>query len=315
VEIEESNGQTRSAHSDAVPMSDGGTGDLAERDGEPGVHVLVLESSVTSSTSARWQHDRAARLAAMSGVGRAARGFLGRMFAMPSYPPDEQDLQTVRIAGLDLPVRASIAVVVVLLVVIFDFQRTLLPDALLHYDRNPEEQRMQAFSRLLLFLVVPLAIVLLGFRDRPERYGLRFGDWRWGLGLAVAGCVVMTPVVLVLAGQPDYRAYYVPSAESLPGLVTTNILDLFSTEFVYRGFLMLALARVVGPVGLVVALFPFTFTHLTKPESELLSTAAGGLVYGWFAWRTGSVVWGALAHVYIVTLLIVASAAAVGTRV
>ena len=231
---------------------------------------------------------------------------------MPSYPADERDRRTVRIAGLDLPLRATVVVVVVILVVIFDFQRTLIPDQLLRYDRNPEEQRMQAFSRLFLFLVVPLAIVILGFREDPARYGLRFGDWRWGIGLAVAGCAVMTPIVLILARQPDFQAYYAPSSDSPAGLISTNVLDLFSTEFVYRGFLMLALARVFGPVGLVVALFPFTFTHLTKPESELLSTAAGGAVYGWFAWRTGSVVWGALAHVYIVTLLIVASAAAGG---
>jgi membrane protease YdiL (CAAX protease family) len=239
-----------------------------------------------------------------------ARAFLGRLFAMPAYPPDERDLRTFRIAGLELPVRATVVVVVVILVVIFDFQRTFLPDQLIHYDRNPEEQRMQAFSRLFLFLVVPLAIVLFGFRDRPDRYGLRFGDWRWGLALALVGCAVMTPIILVLGRLPDYRAYYLPSADSFPGLLTTNVLDLFSSEFAYRGFLMLALARVFGPVALVVALFPFTFVHLTKPESELLSTAAGGLVYGWLTWRTGSIVWGAIAHVYVVTLLIVVAGAA-----
>jgi uncharacterized membrane protein len=108
------------------------------------------------------------------------------MFAMPSYPPDDADRRTFRLAGLELPVRATVVVVAVILLVIFDFQRTLIPDELLRYDRNPEEQRMQAFSRLFLFLVVPLAIVILGFRDRPSRYGLQLGDWRWGIGLAVA---------------------------------------------------------------------------------------------------------------------------------
>jgi membrane protease YdiL (CAAX protease family) len=236
------------------------------------------------------------------------RAFLGRMFAMPSYSPDERDLRTFRLAGLDLPVRATVAVVAVILVVIFDFQRTLIPDALVQYDRNPGIQRLQALSRVVLFLCVPLLIVLVGFRDKPRRYGFQLGDWRWGLGLAVAGCVVMTPIVLVLSGAPDFRAYYAPSYEPLPGLLTTNVLDLGTTEFLYRGFLMLAIARVFGPIGLVVALFPFTFTHLTKPESELLSTFAGGAVYGWLTWRTGSIVWGAAAHVYIVTLMIVAAA-------
>jgi membrane protease YdiL (CAAX protease family) len=235
------------------------------------------------------------------------RAFLGRMFAMPSYPPDERDARTFRLAGLDLPIRATVVVVAVILIVIFDFQRTLIPDALVQYDRNPNIQRLQALSRLVLFFAVPLLIVLVGFRDKPGRYGLQLGDWRWGLGLAIAGCVVMTPIVLLLSGAADFKAYYAPSNEPLPRLVTTNILDLGSTEFLYRGFLMLALARVIGPVALVVALFPFTFTHLTKPEAELLSTFAGGAVYGWVTWRTQSVVWGALAHVYIVTLVIVAA--------
>ena len=228
---------------------------------------------------------------------------------MPSYPPDERDLRTFRLAGLELPVRSTVVVVAVILLVIFDFQRTIIPDELVRYDRNPGMQRLQALSRVALFFCVPLLIVLAGFRDRPSRYGLALGDWRWGLGLSLAGCIVMTPIVLALAGTPDFRAYYAPSYEALPSLVLTNVLDLVPTEFLFRGFLMLALARLFGPIGLVIALFPFTFTHLTKPESELLSTFAGGAVYGWLTWRTGSIWWGALAHVYIVTLVIVASVA------
>lgn len=241
----------------------------------------------------------------------AIRSFLSRMFAMPSYPPDARDLGTFRLAGLELPVRATVAVVAVILIVIFDFQRTLIPDELVQYDRNPGIQRLQALSRVVLFFVVPLAIVVIGFRDRPSRYGLQLGEWRWGLGLSVFGAALMTPVVLILSGAPDFRAYYAPSNDPLPSLLFTNALDLASTEFIYRGFLMLALARVLGPIALVIALFPFTFTHLTKPELELLSTFAGGAVYGWLTWRTGSILWGALAHVYIVTLIIVTASGGV----
>jgi membrane protease YdiL (CAAX protease family) len=231
------------------------------------------------------------------------------MFAMPAYPPSDGDLRTFRLAGLELPVRATVVVVAVILLVIFDFQRTLIPDELVRYDRNPGMQRLQALSRVVLYFCVPLLIVLVGFRDRPIRYGLGLGDWRWGLGLAAVGCLAMTPIVLALARLPDFRAYYAPSAEPLPSLVLTNLLDLVTTEFIFRGFLMLALARVFGPIALIIALFPFTFTHLTKPEVELLSTFAGGAVYGWLTWRTGSIWWGALAHVYIVTLVIAAAAA------
>ena len=81
----------------------------------------------------------------------------------------------------------------------------------------------------------------------------------------------------------------------------TNALELSAAEFAFRGFLMLALVRVIGPLGVVVAALPFVFGHLGKPELELFSTLGGGLVYGWLAWRTRSIVWGAIGHTYILT--------------
>jgi membrane protease YdiL (CAAX protease family) len=212
---------------------------------------------------------------------------------------------------MGLPLRATVAIAITILVVIFDFERTFIPEHLIAYDRNPGMQRLQALDRVVLFLIVPLLVVVAAFRDRPSRYGLRLGEWRLGAALALGGVVVMTPVVLVVAGQPDFRAFYAPSAagEPLPSLILTNTLDLVSTEFLYRGFLMFALVRVIGPLGVIVALFPFTLSHLTKPELELLSTLLGGTVYGWVAWRTGSILWGSAAHVYIVTLVMVAATA------
>jgi membrane protease YdiL (CAAX protease family) len=65
-------------------------------------------------------------------------------------------------------------------------------------------------------------------------------------------------------------------------------------------------------MGVLVATLPFVFTHLTKPELELFSTLFGGMVYGWLAWRTGSIVWGAAAHIYILTLLIVVAGMSTG---
>jgi hypothetical protein len=80
--------------------------------------------------------------------------------------------------------------------------------------------------------------------------------------------------------------------------VLTNLLDLTAAEFAFRGFLLFTLVRLIGPLGLVVAAMPFVFAHLGKPELELFSTLGGGMVYGWLAWRTGSIVWGSIGHVY-----------------
>lgn len=240
------------------------------------------------------------------------RTFLARLTAAPSYPPDPIDLRTFVLAGLRLPRLATVAITVMVFAVIFDFSRTFIPDELIAYDRNPAMQRLQAIDRLVLYAFVPLVVIVFGFRDRPARYGVRLGDWRWGLALTLAGCALMTPIVLWFAAQPDARAWYAPSWSTLPDVLLTNAIDLAAAEFLFRGFLMFALVRAIGPVGVLVATLPFVFSHLTKPEIELFSALGGGMVYGWLAWRTGSIVWGAIAHTYIQTLVMAAAAATPG---
>jgi membrane protease YdiL (CAAX protease family) len=238
------------------------------------------------------------------------RALLDRFTAGPPYAPEPADLRTFNLLGLELPRRATAVITVMVFAVILDFSRTFIPDNLIASDRNPAMQRLQAIDRAVLFGLVPLLVVVFGFRDRVARYGLRLGDWRWGLVLMLAGCAVMTPIVLWFAGLPDARAFYAVSWSNAADVLVTNALDLTAAEFLFRGFLMFALVRAIGPIGVLVATLPFVFSHLTKPELELFSTLAGGMAYGWLAWRTGSIVWGAIAHTYILTLAMAAAAAA-----
>jgi membrane protease YdiL (CAAX protease family) len=228
----------------------------------------------------------------------------------PTYPASEADRRVVSVVGLELPLRATVAIAVVILMILFDYSRTFIPVDLLGAGRSPEVMRATALERVVLFGLVPLAVVVFGFRDRPGRYGLTFGEWRWGLSLMLAGCAVMTPVVLWFATLPDVQAYYEPSAAPVGEIALTNALDLTASEFLFRGFLMLTLVRAIGPIGVLVATMPFVFAHLGKPELELFSTLGGGLIYGWLAWRTRSIVWGSIGHTYILTLVTVAAATA-----
>ena len=227
----------------------------------------------------------------------------------PTYPATPEDRRTVRIFGLDLPLRATTAIVVVTLILLFDFSRTAIPAEIQAIGRAAAAERYQAVTRVVLFFLVPMAIVAFAFRESPLDYGLRPGSWRWGLGLALIGCAVMTPIVIAIGANPDFRSYYAVSSASPGDLLLTNVLDLIPTEFLFRGFLMFTLLRAIGPIGLIVAQLPFVFAHLGKPEIELFSTLFGGSVFGWLDWRTRSIWWSALAHVYILTLVIVVASA------
>lgn len=226
----------------------------------------------------------------------------------PVYPATEEDRRTIDVIGLRLPFRASLVIAIVTFAILLDYSRTFLPADIEALGREPEAVWVIALERAVLFGLIPLLIVILGFRDRPARYGLTPGDWRAGLALVTAGSAVMTPIVLWVATLAEARAYYAPSAASLSVLLATNALDLTAAEFLFRGFLMLTLVRVMGPLGLLVATMPFVYSHLGKPELELFSTLGGGLIYGWLAWRTGSIVWGSIGHIYILTLVTMAAA-------
>lgn len=236
------------------------------------------------------------------------RGAWTWLVASPAYRPTVADRRAIDVVGLRLPLRASVAVAVTTFALLFDYSRTFVPDDIQALGRAPTAMWIVALERAVLYGLVPLAIVVLVFRDRPARYGLTLGDWRTGIVLVAAGLAVMVPIVLWFATLPDVKAFYAPSAAPLPVLLATNLVDLTASEFLFRGFLMLALVRAIGPLGVLVATMPFVYSHLGKPELELFSTLGGGLIYGWLAWRTGSIVWGALGHVVILSLVTIAAA-------
>jgi len=207
-----------------------------------------------------------------------------------SQPP------TLNVAGLRLPLRESAVVLVTTFVLLIDYYHDLgLP---LGADLG------QGLERVVLFLLVPMVTLLL-LGERPSAYGLRLGEWRIGLAVALGLALLATPIILSVADLPDFEAYYRRAAADLPAAVLGNGIDVAAAEFLFRGFLMWTLVRVAGPMGVVLATFPFVFTHLGKPELETLSTFFGGMGFGWLAWRTRSVLYGALLHVYLISLIVI----------
>ena len=160
--------------------------------------------------------------------------------------------------------------------------------------------------RVVLYLVIPLLVILVLFRENPKEYGFGLGDWKAGLIITIIGIIVMAPVIYFLGkDNASMQKYYQPYVNGLPW---STCLDLIGWEFIFRGWILFGYVRKFGPEALWVQAVPFALMHNGKPEVETLSTIFGGFAFGWVAWRTKSFLYPFLIHWFIATFIIIVAA-------
>ncbi|MDP8254199.1 MAG: type II CAAX endopeptidase family protein [Candidatus Alcyoniella australis] len=160
---------------------------------------------------------------------------------------------------------------------------------------------------LLLFGLIPLAIVKLGFKLRLADFGVRLGDWKFGLAFLAIWVVLMLPGTYVNSMQPEFTAEYplVNMHEAGIGLwLLWSLLYLVyyvGWEFFFRGFIQFSVERAAGPLlAIMMQTLPSTIIHIgNKPFGETFSAVIAGLLFGLVAVRTRSILWPLLAHWYV----------------
>jgi uncharacterized protein len=168
----------------------------------------------------------------------------------------------------------------------------------------------KAYDRMVLYFVVPMLLILLLFRERPSSYGFQLGDWRVGLKWTLLACATMAPLLWFLARTPAMQKFYdAKTMGATAYLVYITAVDLFGWEFIWRGFMLFGLARILGPgAAIFLQAVPFAFMHLGKPDIETFSTIFGGAGFGFVAWQSRSFLYPLLIHWFIaVFTMLVAS--------
>jgi uncharacterized protein len=160
---------------------------------------------------------------------------------------------------------------------------------------------LKAYDRVILYLVIPLAVILLLFRERPSTYGLQWGDWRTGLKWTAVACLAMAPILWLAAQEPAMQSYYAARSRGSDAYLIYIIgVDLLGWEFIWRGFLLFGLARVLGPgPAIFLQAVPFAFMHIGKPALETFSTIFGGAGFGFVAWQSRSFIYPFLIHWFV----------------
>jgi len=180
---------------------------------------------------------------------------------------------------------------------------TIISTLLLMMDYYHYFTSYKYWDRVILYLVVPLLVIIIFFRENPKEYGFSLGDWKAGLLITVVGVLAMAPVIFYLGSRNiSLQNFYKSYPNDLPG---TIFLDLIGWEFLFRGWILFGYARKFGPEALWLQAVPFALMHNGKPEVETLSTIFGGFAFGWVAYRTKSFLYPFLIHWFIATFVII----------
>jgi membrane protease YdiL (CAAX protease family) len=150
---------------------------------------------------------------------------------------------------------------------------------------------------------------LVADRKREPFYGFHAkGVVLWPYFVLI---LLMLPLLLWAGTQPDFQETY-PRAARLrltpdlkyytSGTVAYEMvysLDYVVTEFFFRGFLILAFARFVGPKAILPMCAFYVAIHFDKPLGECISSFFGGAILGVLAYRTRSIYGGIIVHLGI----------------
>jgi len=173
--------------------------------------------------------------------------------------------------------------------------------------------REETFSSFIFYLLIPVGIILVLFRDDPRKFGLAIGDWRKGLLFCLLGIAVMAVIIALLARLEEFEQYYRsgifehPETAKVLEFALRQAVYMFSWEFMFRGFMLFGLKDRFGSLAVWIQAIPFAIMHLGKPELETLSTIFGGAAFGYVDLESGSVLPSVIIHWSISMMMVVAA--------
>src|SRR5919108_5147805 len=86
---------------------------------------------------------------------------------------------------------------------------TIVSTLLLMMDYYHRFTPYKYWDRVILYLLIPLMIIILLFRENPKEFGFSLGDWKTGLLITAIGILFMAPIIYFLGrGDASMQEYY-----------------------------------------------------------------------------------------------------------
>ena len=142
--------------------------------------------------------------------------------------------------------------------------------------------------------LIPVLVLIFGFRQPLTRIGLGIGDWKLALTLFAAYVPLVLVGTWIISDGSAFQVQYPhhrPAANSWSVFAVYHALFLLywiGWEYLWRGFMLFGTAHTFGVHAIFIQAVPFALLHVHKPAAELILSLVGGLVLGALVWRCRS---------------------------
>jgi hypothetical protein len=174
----------------------------------------------------------------------------------------------------------------------------------------------RVMTNLSNFLANALPLFLFAFiiGERKECFGVN----RINIDLSPYFQLLMlvAPLIAIASFEPGFKNYY-PTykpnlvademgwPESIPALIYEFAygIDFFNVEFMFRGFMVVGMSRLLGKEAILPMVCTYCFLHFGKPIGESISSAMGGYILGVVALYTRNIWGGVIAHIGVAWMM------------
>ncbi|MDI9356666.1 MAG: CPBP family intramembrane metalloprotease [Chitinophagaceae bacterium] len=167
----------------------------------------------------------------------------------------------------------------------------------------------------IIYYFVPLYIYWYIFdRKKHPLYGFHYQKNVWKTYILLLICMI--PLLAAasftssfLRMYPLYKDYGFSEAVNIPEWVSVSVFEFLyasgfvMVEFVFRGFLILAMQEVLGIHGVLPMATIYCVFHMGKPLVEFISSFFGGTLLGVVTYHSKSIYGGIFVHIGIALLM------------
>lgn len=159
-----------------------------------------------------------------------------------------------------------------------------------------------------MIITIPLVCIYYSTQSKGNLYGLYATNFDFKPYFSIL--FVITPFIICASFLPGFQNYYPTYKANLvsemflwPDWMPILIyefaygIDFFNVEFIFRGFMVIGLAHLLGKDSIMPMVAMYCFIHFGKPVGEAISSIVGGYILGVIAYYTRSVWGGVIVHI------------------